>query len=504
MKKIINWVLAATLICGASVFTSCSANDTNDNPSQEQAKKDRKEFIQHTRENLKDIAENLNFGSWELANEINQGFNTAVLNNPEFEKAIIPLFTQKIRETVKPVEEGSELAAMGYKQYATIDLTEFNYRFTMKEDGSGFDVEEADDFEMIVNGYNPRTGQTEVGLGKLSLKASGDTYKQLAKRLSTDELAVVTLVPSDFEFTLAANVDGKLLNGFKGVFTNVFKMSGDSEFINPRTDAVSITGLLTSGIEEIPGGEYAPDATELIFSSINDPVANENNMLFSFKHNGKTMIELDAEAYYTDKEIDFSQFTSSRSILDMLVALVSGGSLEGSIILNDDLTTDFSVSDCGKAMQLQKEMAHARRNYADQATIEGYTQQLNELVSARMTCKGVNQVIPMRLQTEKFGVDYWVMPAFNFADENGYVPFTQLLDKESVEYAINIVDHAAEPMAGAIITVRQLMQFVQTFIMQARVRQAQELTKEELEQVNGGKVTVQDILKSTTAILMFL
>ena len=34
-------------------------------------------------------------------------------------------------------------------------------------------------------------------------------------------------------------------------------------------------------------------------------------------------------------------------------------------------------------------------------------------------------------------------------------------------------------------------------------QKAQELTKEELEQVNGGKVTIQDILQSTTAILMF-
>ena len=34
-------------------------------------------------------------------------------------------------------------------------------------------------------------------------------------------------------------------------------------------------------------------------------------------------------------------------------------------------------------------------------------------------------------------------------------------------------------------------------------QKAQELTKEELEQVNGGQVTIQDILKSTTAILMF-
>ena len=34
-------------------------------------------------------------------------------------------------------------------------------------------------------------------------------------------------------------------------------------------------------------------------------------------------------------------------------------------------------------------------------------------------------------------------------------------------------------------------------------QKAQELTKEELEQVNGGNVTIDDILKSTTAILMF-
>ena len=29
MKKIMNWVLAAILICGATVFTACSSNDDN-------------------------------------------------------------------------------------------------------------------------------------------------------------------------------------------------------------------------------------------------------------------------------------------------------------------------------------------------------------------------------------------------------------------------------------------------------------------------------------------
>ena len=78
--------MAAILICGATVFTSCS--NSEDNPAPENAK-NRKEFIKHTRENLKYLAENLNFASWEVANKINQEFNTAVLNNPEFEKAII-------------------------------------------------------------------------------------------------------------------------------------------------------------------------------------------------------------------------------------------------------------------------------------------------------------------------------------------------------------------------------------------------------------------------------
>lgn len=463
-----NWVLAATMICGANMFASCSHDDN----SSEAASENRKEFIKHTRENLKEVAENLNFTSWEAANRINQGFNTAVLNNSNFEKALIPLFTQKIRESVKPVEEGSELAALGYKQYATIDLTAFNYRFMMKEDGSGFDVEEAEDFEMIINGLNPLTQQWEKGLCKLTLKASGDTYKQLVKRLGNEELAVVFLVPSDFAFSIASMVPGSWMERFIGSFKNDVKLSGESEFTNPKTDVIGITGVISSIFPEIKEGDYAADATDINFTFTQDPVTNKVGSNLSFVHNDKNMIEMDFTTKYTDNDIDFSDFTTSGSILDVLVAVMSGGSLEGSVTLNDDLTTSLTVNDCGKAMQLQKEMAHARRNYADQATIEGYTQQLNELVSARMTCKGVNQVIPMKLQTEKFGVDYWAMPAFNFADEKGYVPFTELLDKESVEYAINIVDHAAEPMAGAIVTVRQLMQFVQTFIMQARVNRA--------------------------------
>lgn len=158
---------------------------------------------------------------------------------------------------------------------------------------------------------------------------------------------------------------------------------------------------------------------------------------------------------------DFSKLNlnSTSSILSVITAVMVGKSIdELTLTLLDDLTTTVKVADCQKVMLLQTEMVDARRSYADRETIDGYKRQLNGLVSATITCKGVNQEIPMRLVTAKFGVDWWAMPSFNFADENGYVAFTELLDAQSVQYGINIIDHAAEPMQQSVIVVHQLAQ----------------------------------------------
>ena len=133
MRKIFNWMLAATLVCGASVMTSCTS-DTSDTPAQEQAKKNRKEFVEHTRATMKDLAENLNFTSWNAANNLNLNFNQSVLNNPECEKAVLNTFMQKVKQSIKPVEEGSELATMGYKMYGTVNHTG-DYAFSWSQNG---------------------------------------------------------------------------------------------------------------------------------------------------------------------------------------------------------------------------------------------------------------------------------------------------------------------------------------------------------------------------------
>ena len=45
-----------------------------------------------------------------------------------------------------------------------------------------------------------------------------------------------------------------------------------------------------------------------------------------------------------------------------------------------------------------------------------------------------------------------------------YVALTDMLDKESILYMVNIADHGVEPMKQSIVTVRQLMQYLQTMI----------------------------------------
>ena len=504
MKKVLSWAFAAALICGASMFTSCT--EGSDNPAPENAK-DRKEFIAHTRENLKELAENLNFSSWTGINHLNNDFNTSVLNNPAFDKTVSTLFSQTIQQSIKPVEAGSELAQMGYQMYAVIDFTAFNYRFKENDEGTGFDVEPAEDFLLIFkrmpipqdqdgmgpqgqdDGIRPEGNRPTDEYEALLMKASGSSVDMIASRLSTDQLAVIVRIPAAFDFSIGMLMeDGTIKARLTGTFKNEFASRGTSSFINLHTDAWNVTGTLQADLNVPQGGEgpqggEAPqksdvrpeaDASTVTFAIGQDPATHEAGLELGFIHNNRNILNMRGVMKNLNGQTDYSTFTSSTSIVEVFTAIMAGNSLEeGVFTLLDDLTTTLKVTDCGKVIQLQSEMAHARRNYADQATIEEYTKKLNGLVRGTMTCKGVSQEIPMSLATTKIGVDYWAVPALKFADEQGYVPLTDMLDKESIEYMINIIDHAAEPVQQSIVTVRQLIQYVQTLIMQMRTNQAQ-------------------------------
>ena len=495
MKKRIFGMMAAILVCGSTVFTSCSNDDDNSSSAEEKkGGADRQEFVAHTRANLKEVAENLNFGSWTGINVMNQDFNANVLNNPAFDKTISTLFSAAIQQSIKPVEEGSELAQKGYQMYAVLDFTAFNFRFKQNEDNTGFDVEPAEDFELIYKRQEEMPSELSGGeelpllpdfFDRLVLKASSSSVDMIASRMSTDQLAVIMRIPTAFEFNIGTLTgDGTFYPRLTGTFKNEFASRGTSSFINMRTDAWNISGTLQSqedfaAFDHLPLPESASiapkaDATTLTFAIGQDPATHEAGVKLGFIHNGKNIFQLRGVMENLNGATDYSSFTSNMSIAEAFTAIMAGNNLkEGTITLLDDLTTTIKVTDCQKVVQLQNAMANARRNYADEATIDSYTQQLNKLVTSSMTCKGVSQTIPMKLQTVQYGVDYWAMPSLKFSDETEYVALTDMLDQESLIYMVNIADHGVEPMQQSIVTVRQLMQYLQTMmgaILEQRVQ----------------------------------
>ena len=463
----LQWVMAATLVCGASVFTACSSDDDDNNNSgnnETKGGKNRQEFVEHTRANLKSVAENLNFTTINSFTYMNTYLNEYLLLNDEFDKTISRAFAEKIQASLKPSvkPEGErpylpDYMQKDFKYAAFVDLTDFNYTFTATM--TGFNMAENDDQGLVVE--IPVYGTSDTQGVKFAIKGTGDTYGFASPRFSNDSVLVKIKFPAQYNLSLSVKADGKWTEYLYGTAKNtadnldgVTAPDGVTPFI-PSADAWNAALDLHSNIPGV-------DATDIYFAIGQDPSTKKAGLKLDYTHNAQKVLNVTATMNNTNGRTDYSKFTSTNSIADVFTAIMAGNSIEDmTLTLLGCLTTNVKVSDCEKVVTLQNEMAEARRNYADQKTIENYVSQINKLVTSTMSDKTLGQEIPMKLTTTQIGIDYWAVPALKFADETDYVPLTEVLDQKSVEYGLNIVDHAVDPAKDAIIVARQLMQAVQ-------------------------------------------
>ena len=447
-------------VTSATVFTACSDDDDNKgNDIKNTETSERTIFQQHVKANLKAVAENLNFGSWEVANTLNQDFNVNVLNNPAFDQTLHQILQQQIQAGVQPASEA--VAALGYQYQSIVDLSQLHYRFTLKADKSGFDMVPVDNFELVHT--------TDGVTSKLSIDMSGDSKKMLSRRLTQPDksLAVILLVPAKIEFAISTTaLTGSETEVFKGELNNDIRTA--SELMDITKDDWNVSGSLSSSI---PATTTKADQMQVTFNLTKDPTTKKFTNQFSFVHNGRNIVEIDAINTHQGNLIallaqlptlietgQVQDDMMDSSLLSLLLATVMGNSVDQlKLTLADDLVGDIKISDVGQAAAVLAQAKAARRNYASQTDIDVYTQQLNQIVSGSLECKGLNQQIPMTLQTTALGVDYVAMPSLKFADEDTFVPLTDLLDKEGMAYALNIVDHSIAPARETIVSVRQLL-----------------------------------------------
>lgn len=461
-------IIAMSCFAMASTFTlTACGDDKDDNPTREETKvTNRTVFQQHVKGNLKMLASNMNFGSLSAASTVNQNFNKNVLANPAFKQTLHAILQQQIQTGAKPATIEAVKAA-GFQYQSIVDLSQLHYRFTLKEDKSGFDMAPAEHFELV----HTADGATN----KLSIDMSGDSKMMLSRILSKPEksLAVIMLIPAKIEFAISTTaLTGTETEIFKGELNNDIQTAG--ELMNILQDDWNIKGSLTSKIPATASAKA--DQMELTINLDKDPTTKKFVNQFAFTHNGMKMVEIDAINTHQGNLMALllqmltsaaqgQESTSDDSLLSLLLSTVVGNSVDQlKLTIANDLTADIRISDVGKAAAVLAQSKAAHRNYASKETVDGFTQQLNQLVSGSLECKGVNQQIPMTLQTTAFGADYVSMPAFKFADEDAYVPFSELVDMEGMTYAINIIDHTMAPARQSIITVRQLLTILPTLL----------------------------------------
>jgi len=129
----------------------------------------------------------------------------------------------------------------------------------------------------------------------------------------------------------------------------------------------------------------------------------------------------------------------------------------------DDLTVQAAISDCGEMVRLNSEMIYARNHGADEATIESFTSQMNQLMTATMSVKSLDMLLPLKLKTALMGVDYNSVSAVKFNDENAFVPIVDLLDQQALRYWTNIKEHSAAPLQESMEILMQMIYIMNIF-----------------------------------------
>jgi hypothetical protein len=444
MRKI--YILIAVLICTATIapaLTACSSgsDDSNEETADSNNGSDNEEqnhniqraiFQEHMATNLKMLAENLNLAPWKAANIVNSNFNTTLLSNTKLKESFQQYLQQELTQTLQPASE--ELTALGYKYQGNVDLTALLNLFTQQ-------------CEDPVISFFPPQGQTEAA-------------PVLASYLSSDTVAVIMQVPRQLQFTISSVLTGETAELFKGTLQFTFNPHGLKA--NPMIDTWTINGSVQATIPSTIGNI---DAATLSFTISQDGINKKSTNQMVFEHNGKKMIELEATNTQENGLSIFPEFANDTSLLELIYFFASGKKIDDmKLTLLDDMTINLAITDCAAAVRIWQEEKTARRAYAPVTTIDIFTQELNQLITATITCKNIKQQLPVKLVTARIGVDHLAMPALKFTDEDYYAPLTELIDINTMGYAINIVDHCLDPAQETVICIRQFMQFMKTLL----------------------------------------
>lgn len=502
MKKLL--IAAASLLTGFSLMADLT-------PTAE-LYRDALQFLVEAR--LENLATNMNFSAWRGLNQVNRGFNQKILSNASFDKNISAIFNQKVKDSIvrlsPTAEEDADLWNQGFRYRALVDLSDFGYAFTENADKTGFDVTESESGALEVyytarseddvppaGGEEPPAGAPAVGqppepqdiYQRISIAGSGETFDVLAPNRISNVLAVTVRFPEDFNVSVANQIDGgeweTLLEAT--VHNAVEKADPEAQFVSLTSDAWNINGAFTMCS---PADSPEPDIG-VTFAVGQDPEQNLAGIDFGVLKDGVEAVSFNVVVTNSSDEVKGFDLAHLSSLPDFATVALADCSVQAlTFNISDKVALTMSVDDCATTVRLQQE---AKRYRADQAKMSEYAEKLNEHVSCVVAVKlpAFTLDIPLELRAVKFGADYVIAPAFQFdptadeaAGEEGWVALTDLMTQDAIAYAINIVDHAAEPAREALVGGVQVLKYLSKLVSQ-RIDADSVVPKTHAEAVSG-------------------
>ena len=413
-------LIAAVMLCGMGLFSSCVANDDNAayDPGQA-AKENRQTLINHIEKDAKLLADNYKVSAFDATSQVYAQLLAMMKLDRNFVKNMSTLLAtisdNQSLMSIKQVQAGSELAEMGYLMYINVNNGGFGVRVIL--DGKGNSrVSAAEHLEFIFPATVTGIGTT---LFKVIIKNSNDCYEAVsdAKIGNLKHVACVNRLPKSFTMTLNGFIDNKELTLSESVVNLEIPMKEKSQYVDIDAQQFTLTGKQS-------GYMNTSDQSALNFCL---GMNGENmNLRYDFTRNGMEVVGCEAQIKCKQKGSFIRQMADEAfdiaDIKAVAIRLVNDMMLAGTIDNGKDFAEDFALA------------IKNRKQAASPEVLEPVVASLNGSCSFQLSCEHMTSPEKLYFCIAQKDGQYTIEPALSRIEGEGLIPLSELVSKDTQEY----------------------------------------------------------------------
>jgi hypothetical protein len=437
MKQIKIFALAALLLGGLGLFSSCSKTDKPFDPVDPEEKENRDALLTHIGNDSKTLADNFNAETFNATTQAYAQLLALIKRDAKFVPGMRTLFSavseKKSLLNIYPVSTGSELAKMGYLLYINVDNSGFGAQVVFDGKG-GCRILGADHLEFIFPATITGIGTT---LFKLNVKNSADCYQSVAdvNIPNVKRVACVSRLPKSITMTLTGFIANQELTLSENTIRLELPQKENSDYVSFDAGSFKLIGSQSAYLN-------ATDASALDYSLAVD--GDQMTLDYGYANNGMNVINSQAVMTLPQKENFLSQMSKNTFDVANLKAFT--------VRVLDDLTLTGTIADGADNAQFAQYFANNiknRQQTASAETLASAVETLNASCLLQLFCEHMTKPETVKFCVVQNGDKYMIEPALKDLRSDAYLPISALLDQKTLAYINQPLQQSFTPAGNA-------------------------------------------------------